>query len=213
METETFQFQQDDDVIIQKTAAHNDSSASISNDRRIESVDRLITKDREREHINTADDTLIYEFTNREQYERVGNSVCSKCWNKQPRWECHRDFTYAELHAATDGFSKQNFLSEGGFGSVYKGRLKDGQQIAVKQHKPASLQGEKECRSEVNVLSKARHENVVMLLGSCSEGNHRLLVYEYICNGSLDIHLSSKNNLLALLYFPPSCNLCSFNSK
>ncbi|KAI4323633.1 hypothetical protein L6164_023224 [Bauhinia variegata] len=62
--------------------------------------------------------------------------------------------------------------------------------IAVKQHKKASLQGEKEFKSEVNVLSKARHKNVVTLLGSCSEGNTRLLVYEYVCNGSLEQHLS-----------------------
>ncbi|KAF2300868.1 hypothetical protein GH714_017930 [Hevea brasiliensis] len=60
-----------------------------------------------------------------------------------------RNFTYAELHAATEGFCYKNFLSEGGFGSVYRGEL-----------------------------------------GSCSEGSHRLLVYEYVCNGSLDQHLS-----------------------
>lgn len=64
--------------------------------------------------------------------------------------------------------------------------------IAVKQHKNASFQGEKEFKSEVAVLSKARHKNVVMLIGSCSEGKSRLLVYEYVCNGSLDQHLSSK---------------------
>ncbi|XVF24558.1 hypothetical protein REPUB_Repub13aG0138500 [Reevesia pubescens] len=70
----------------------------------------------------------------------------------------------------------------------------NGMKIAVKQHKyNASLQGEKEFKSEVQVLRKARHENLVMLVGSCSEGNHRLLVYEFVCNGSLDLHLSSKD--------------------
>jgi hypothetical protein len=115
--------------------------------------------------------------------------VCSVCNNKRLKIGSKRDFSYIELYTATQGFSAKNFLSEGGFGSVYKGQL-NGMTIAVKQHKSASFQGEKEFRSEVNVLRKARHENVVMLLGSCSEGNNRLLVYEYVCNGSLDQHLS-----------------------
>ncbi|KAI4302471.1 hypothetical protein MLD38_038210 [Melastoma candidum] len=117
------------------------------------------------------------------------NSFCSICKNKRPKIGWKRDFTYAELQAATEGFSPNNFLSEGGFGSVYRGEL-HGLKIAVKQHKSASSQGEKEFKSEVRVLSKARNENLVMLLGSCSEGNHRLLVYEFVCNGSLDQHLS-----------------------
>ena len=72
--------------------------------------------------------------------------------------------------------------------------------IAVKQHKYASFQGEKEFKSEVNVLSKARHENVVVLLGSCSEKNNRLLVYEYVCNGSLDQHISGKQTGFNLVF-------------
>lgn len=125
--------------------------------------------------------------------EMLRNSLCTRCGNRRPKIGGKKDFTYAELQAATEGFCPKNFLSKGGFGSVFRGQLKNGPKIAVKQHKHASFQGEKEFKSEVNVLSKARHENVVMLLGSCSEGNHRLLVYEYVCNGSLDQHLSSKN--------------------
>ncbi|KAL4290150.1 hypothetical protein GQ457_14G020730 [Hibiscus cannabinus] len=122
------------------------------------------------------------------------NSLCSICKNRRPRIGWMRDFTYAELQAATEGFDAKNFLSEGGFGSVYRGEI-NGLKIAVKQHKfNASLQGEKEFKSEVNVLRTARHENLVMLVGSCSEGNHRLLVYEFVCNGSLDLHLSSNDS-------------------
>ncbi|CAI8595906.1 unnamed protein product [Vicia faba] len=121
--------------------------------------------------------------------EEFTNPACSVCNNKRLNIGSKRDFSYLELFAATKGFSAKNFLSEGGFGSVYKGQL-NGMTIAVKQHKSASFQGEKEFRSEVNVLRRARHENVVMLLGSCSEGKNRLLVYEYVCNGSLDQHLS-----------------------
>jgi len=121
--------------------------------------------------------------------EEFTNPLCSVCNNRRPKVGFQIDFTYAELFAATKGFSPSNFLSEGGFGSVYKGLL-NGMKIAVKQHKNAGFQGEKEFKSEVNLLSKARHENVVVLLGSCSEGTNRLLVYEYVCNGSLDQHLS-----------------------
>ncbi|CAM8970855.1 unnamed protein product [Rhodiola kirilowii] len=117
------------------------------------------------------------------------NSVCS-CGNRRPVIGWSKEFKYSELNHATEGFAPKNFLSEGGFGSVYRGRLKNGMYVAVKQHKHASLQGEKEFKSEVNVLSKARNENLVMLLGSCTEGTSRLLVYEYVCNGSLDQLLS-----------------------
>ena len=116
--------------------------------------------------------------------------LCSICqhkapvFGKPPRW-----FSYAELELATGGFSQANFLAEGGFGSVHRGVLPDGQAVAVKQHKLASSQGDVEFCSEVEVLSCAQHRNVVMLIGYCIEDRRRLLVYEYICNGSLDSHL------------------------
>ncbi|GAV68306.1 Pkinase domain-containing protein [Cephalotus follicularis] len=121
--------------------------------------------------------------------------LCSICQHKAPlfgnppRW-----FTYAELELATDGFSKVNFLAEGGFGSVHRGVLPEGQVIAVKQHKLASSQGDQEFCSEVEVLNCAQHRNVVMLIGFCIEDGRRLLVYEYVCNGSLDSHLYGRSN-------------------
>ncbi|KAM7512962.1 hypothetical protein LguiB_011837 [Lonicera macranthoides] len=116
--------------------------------------------------------------------------LCSICqhkapvFGKPPRW-----FTYGELEHATRRFSEANFLAEGGYGSVHRGVLPDGQVVAVKQHKLASSQGDHEFCSEVEVLSCAQHRNVVMLIGLCVEDGRRLLVYEYICNGSLDSHL------------------------
>ncbi|KAI3773336.1 hypothetical protein L1987_47861 [Smallanthus sonchifolius] len=116
--------------------------------------------------------------------------LCSICLHKAPIVaKPPRLFTYAELELATGGFSKANFLAEGGFGSVHRGVLPDGQVVAVKQHKLASCQGDKEFCSEVEVLSRAQHRNVVMLIGFCVEDGKRLLVYEYICNRSLDFHL------------------------
>lgn len=117
---------------------------------------------------------------------------CKECGIERPKAASLREFTYTDLYTATNGFCQENFLSEGGFGSVFRGELYGGQWIAVKQYNHASSQGEREFRSEVHLLGQLRHKYVVMLLGSCSERNHRLLVYEYVCNGSLEQHLSSK---------------------
>lgn len=122
----------------------------------------------------------------------VADPICSHCNNQRPRTGSHIEFSYEELDEATGGFSQDNFISEGGFGLVFKGRLKDGRKVAVKKLKATSLQGEKEFKSEVHLLSQARHPNVVMLLGSCTQGTHRLLVYEFICNGSLEDNLSGE---------------------
>ncbi|KAJ7524676.1 hypothetical protein O6H91_17G015700 [Diphasiastrum complanatum] len=123
--------------------------------------------------------------------------LCSICRYKSPAFgRPPKKFTYQELQLATNGFSQTNFLAEGGFGSVHKGVLPDGQAIAVKQHKLASSQGDNEFCSEVEVLSCAQHRNVVTLIGYCMEDSRRLLVYEFICNGSLDSHLYGHNKPL-----------------
>ncbi|RID49267.1 hypothetical protein BRARA_H00078 [Brassica rapa] len=120
--------------------------------------------------------------------------LCSICQHKAPVFgKPPRFFSYKELELATKGFSQSNFLAEGGFGSVHRGVLPEGQIVAVKQHKLASTQGDVEFCSEVEVLSCAQHRNVVMLIGFCIEQSRRLLVYEYICNGSLDAHLYGRH--------------------
>ncbi|XP_038724828.1 probable serine/threonine-protein kinase PBL18 isoform X2 [Tripterygium wilfordii] len=98
-------------------------------------------------------------------------------------------FSFSQIQTATDEFSKDNLLGEGGYGHVYKGKLKEGQLIAAKVRKEASTQGFVEFNSEVYVLSFARHKNIVMLLGYCCKENFNILVYEYICNKSLYWHL------------------------
>nr|VDD01460.1 unnamed protein product [Brassica oleracea] len=120
--------------------------------------------------------------------------LCSICQHKAPVFgKPPRFFSYKELELATKGFSQSNFLAEGGFGSVHRGVLPEGHIVAVKQHKLASTQGDVEFCSEVEVLSCAQHRNVVMLIGFCIEESRRLLVYEYICNGSLDGHLYGRH--------------------
>ncbi|XP_002969741.2 inactive protein kinase SELMODRAFT_444075-like [Selaginella moellendorffii] len=123
--------------------------------------------------------------------------LCSVCKHKPRDFKRQtREFTYSELEEATDNFSHANFLAEGGFGFVYKGVLKGGQHIAVKQHKLASTQGGREFCAEVKVLSGAQHRNLVTLLGFCVEDGKRMLVYEFVCNKSLDYHLFDKNTVL-----------------
>ncbi|XP_050220271.1 cold-responsive protein kinase 1 [Mercurialis annua] len=94
-------------------------------------------------------------------------------------------YTYKELRNATDDFSADHKIGEGGFGSVYKGRLKDGKIAAIKVLSAESRQGAKEFLTEINVISEIEHENLVKLYGCCVEGNHRILIYNYLENNSL----------------------------
>lgn len=98
-------------------------------------------------------------------------------------------FTYDELAHATNNFSAQNLLGEGGFGRVYKGVLVDGRDIAVKQLKIGSGQGEREFRAEVEIISRVHHRHLVSLVGYCISEHDRLLVYDYVPNDTLHYHL------------------------
>ncbi|CAN1184401.1 L-type lectin-domain containing receptor kinase IX.1 [Linum perenne] len=101
-------------------------------------------------------------------------------------------FSYRELSRATANFSDSGKLGEGGFGGVYKGILTNsGSEIAVKRVSRTSRQGKKEYISEVRIISRLRHRNLVQLIGWCHEKNELLLVYEFLPNGSLDQHLFS----------------------
>ncbi|KAH9657606.1 G-type lectin S-receptor-like serine/threonine-protein kinase [Citrus sinensis] len=95
-------------------------------------------------------------------------------------------FQFEELATATNNFQLSSKLGQGGFGPVYWGRLKDGQEIAVKRLSKASGQGLEEFMNEVMVISKLQHRNLVRLLGCCVEGEEKMLIYEYMPNRSLD---------------------------
>ncbi|XP_042040181.1 probable serine/threonine-protein kinase PBL23 [Salvia splendens] len=99
-------------------------------------------------------------------------------------------FTYTEICDATKNFSHSNLIGEGGFGKVYKGYLESKHmEVAVKQLDRNGFQGNKEFLIEVLVLSHLHHPNLVNLIGYCVEGNHRVLVYQYMPYGSLEDHL------------------------
>ncbi|RYR43700.1 hypothetical protein HN51_019788 [Arachis hypogaea] len=95
-------------------------------------------------------------------------------------------FDLSRIIVATDNLSPINKLGEGGFGSVYKGILNDGQQIAVKRLSNSSGQGLNEFKTEVKLISKLQHRNLVKLFGCCIQEEGKLLIYEYMPNKSLD---------------------------
>lgn len=101
------------------------------------------------------------------------------------------------LRKVTDNFAPENELGRGGFGAVYKGELEDGTKLAVKRMESGVISNKAldEFQAEIAVLSKVRHRHLVSLLGYSVEGNERLLVYEYMPQGALSMHLFRWKNL------------------
>ncbi|KAL6562208.1 hypothetical protein OROGR_003215 [Orobanche gracilis] len=95
-------------------------------------------------------------------------------------------YTLSTVRDATNDFSDDNKLGQGGFGAVYKGILSDGQEIAAKRLSQNSGQGDLEFKNEVLLLAKLQHRNLVRLLGFCLEGMEKILIYEFVQNASLD---------------------------
>ncbi|KAK7329975.1 hypothetical protein VNO77_24158 [Canavalia gladiata] len=95
-------------------------------------------------------------------------------------------FNYLTIKVATNNFSKDNKLGEGGFGTVYKGKLRKGQEIAVKRLSETSNQGLEEFKNEITLTARLQHVNLVRLLGYCTKRDEKILIYEYLPNKSLD---------------------------
>ncbi|TKY68990.1 putative receptor protein kinase ZmPK1 [Spatholobus suberectus] len=105
-----------------------------------------------------------------------------------------RKFSYTELKHATKGFSQE--IGRGAGGTVYKGVLSDNRVVAIKRLHEVANQGESEFLAEVSIIGRLNHMNLIGMLGYCAEGKYRLLVYEYMENGSLAQNLSSNSNVL-----------------
>jgi serine/threonine protein kinase len=100
------------------------------------------------------------------------------------------NLSMSQISAATNNFSDINQIGEGGFGIVYKGILEDGQVVAIKRAKKEHFENlRKEFKSEVDLLSKIGHRNLVKLLGYVDKGDERLIITEYVKNGTLRDHL------------------------
>ncbi|KAH8913186.1 hypothetical protein BDL97_U01400 [Sphagnum fallax] len=104
-------------------------------------------------------------------------------------------YSLAEVVTATNNFNIQ--IGKGGFGPVYYGKLKDGQEVAIKVLDIKSSQGPSEFFNEVDVLSRASHRNLVLLIGYCVEDDQQMLIYEYMHKGSLYDHLYGDLSTLA----------------
>ncbi|XP_077219725.1 proline-rich receptor-like protein kinase PERK3 [Tasmannia lanceolata] len=98
-------------------------------------------------------------------------------------------FSYEELAKVTNEFSAANLLGQGGFGSVHKGTLANGIQVAIKQLKAGSGQGDREFQAEVEIISRVHHKHLVSLVGYCIAEERRILVYEFVPNNTLKFHL------------------------
>ncbi|PNX73726.1 G-type lectin S-receptor-like serine/threonine-protein kinase [Trifolium pratense] len=119
-------------------------------------------------------------------------------------------FVYKDLEVATNNFSVK--LGQGGFGSVYKGVLPDGTELAVKQLEGIG-QGKKEFRAEISIIGSIHHFNLVRLKGFCEDGTHRLLVYEYMANNSLDKWIFKKKKSECMLDWDTRFNIALGTAK
>ncbi|GKB32391.1 protein kinase-like domain, concanavalin A-like lectin/glucanase domain protein [Tanacetum coccineum] len=116
-------------------------------------------------------------------------------------------FSYTELEYATQHFDPSNKLGDGGFGVVYYGKLKDGREVAVKKLYEHNYRRVQQFINEVEILTKLRHPNLVVLYGCTSRQSHELLVYEYIPNGTVSDHLHGKQANRSLLTWPIRMNI------
>ncbi|RZC94223.1 hypothetical protein C5167_021462 [Papaver somniferum] len=103
-------------------------------------------------------------------------------------------YSEKELSKASNNYHESQILGQGGFGTVYKGSLSDGEVVAIKKTKVADTKQNEQFINELVVLSQINHRNVVQLLGCCLESNIPLLVYEFVTNGTLFEHLHECDN-------------------
>ncbi|KAK4802547.1 hypothetical protein SAY86_000750 [Trapa natans] len=105
-----------------------------------------------------------------------------------------KSFTFQEMELATNNFHNSTKVGRGGYGSVYKGALSDQTLVAIKRAAEGSLQGQREFLTEIELLSRLHHRNLVSLLGYCDEEGEQMLVYEFMSNGTLHDWLSGRAN-------------------
>jgi serine/threonine protein kinase len=117
-------------------------------------------------------------------------------------------FSFKELKLATKDFHPDNKIGAGGFGTVYKGILKDGTLVAVKKLSTESSQGVREFLTEIAVISDIEYENLVQLQGCCVEENQRILVYAYLENNSITQALLGSDKTAINLGWPTRSKIC-----
>ncbi|PKU61283.1 Receptor-like serine/threonine-protein kinase SD1-8 [Dendrobium catenatum] len=133
--------------------------------------------------------------------------VSSVNWGHEIMHEANKEgnseisfFKFAQVVSATNNFSDINKLGEGGFGPVYKGKLPEGQDVAIKRLSARSGQGLEEFKNEILLIAKLQHRNLVRLLGCCIHGEEKMLIYEFMPNKSLDLLLFDVEQRLKLYW-------------
>lgn len=112
-----------------------------------------------------------------------------------PKLNGARFFPYSELKKATNNFNESNEIGSGGYGKVYRGIISSGEQVAIKRAQGNSMQGATEFKTEIELLSRVHHKNVVGLVGFCIEQGEQMLVYEYMAGGSLRDCLTGRSGV------------------
>ncbi|XP_073142230.1 leucine-rich repeat receptor protein kinase HPCA1 isoform X2 [Henckelia pumila] len=110
-----------------------------------------------------------------------------------PQLKGARWFSYDELKKCTNNFFESNEIGSGGYGKVYRGMLSSGKMVAIKKAQQASMQGGLEFKTEIELLSRVHHKNLVGLVGFCFEQGEQVLVYEFMANGTLRENLTGRN--------------------
>ncbi|XP_057523661.1 leucine-rich repeat receptor protein kinase HPCA1-like isoform X2 [Amaranthus tricolor] len=118
-------------------------------------------------------------------------------WNdgNVPRLKGARWFSFEDVRQCTGNLSHESEIGVGGYGKVYKGKLESGELVAIKRAQQGSLQGALEFKTEIELLSRVHHKNVVNLIGFCYDKGEQMLIYEYVANGSLRAALSGKSGV------------------
>ncbi|XP_048549181.1 LEAF RUST 10 DISEASE-RESISTANCE LOCUS RECEPTOR-LIKE PROTEIN KINASE-like 1.2 [Triticum urartu] len=141
------------------------------------------------------------------EFMRSGSSMTSYSKDLELDGSPHI-FTFEELEVATDGFSASRELGDGGFGTVYKGKLKDGRVVAVKRLYKNNYRRVEQFLNEVDILSRLLHQNLVTLYGCTSRmSRDLLLVYEFIANGTVADHLHGSRSAERGLTWPLRLNI------
>ncbi|KAK1283908.1 putative leucine-rich repeat receptor-like protein kinase [Acorus calamus] len=143
----------------------------------------------------------IYAFRQKKRAERAMElskpfaswAPSGKDTEGAPQLKGARWFSYDELKKCTNNFSDSNEIGSGGYGKVYRGMLPNGQIVAIKRAQQGSMQGGLEFKTEIELLSRVHHKNLVALVGFSFEQGERMLVYEFVPNGTLREAFTGKN--------------------
>ncbi|PON78715.1 Mitogen-activated protein kinase kinase kinase [Trema orientale] len=143
----------------------------------------------------------VYAYRQKERAKRAVGSNPFVQWDQNkshgavPQLKGARWFSFEELKMYTNNFSEINEIGSGGYGKVYRGILPAGQLIAIKRAQRESMQGGPEFKTEIELLSRVHHKNLVSLVGFCFDQGEQMLVYEYVPNGTLRDTLSGKSGI------------------